>query len=1112
MAYKKINTAENRVEIYFDGKPSAEIRDYLKSNHFRWYPYSKCWYCYKTDHTISVADKALEMVSKKTTCGNTSSKTTYTTFKNNTTTPQSGPKTEEFNNGQSVLFEQDGQIRYGEIFAIITPSMIGIGYYESYKNMWGEYKTVFVNPAQTTILPTTYKRFDHVPSPGSVVEYEDEDSKIKTGIIDRTDSLGNAVIKNFTIDKSGKISKNEIVNVRTGRILEQRYYTSSNDLIHLSIGDKVEFYSILSFGIRKGIVTAIEKTYTFLYVTYKENTPTGSKEVEELTCIENVTKLNKKEKLIERSDFITDEHQRNIEYNESIKKRIKTKDDLFSDSSAVHSRKPLYRHQLAGSLLADKYNKFAFFYDTGTGKTVMALNIVEKKYEQEKINFLIIAPKSIIKTAWVDDATNFYPEIRLLPLYSGFNLHKKNALYKTWITGTAPTITLSNKVVAAHAKLLSETLKFRKRRIFNNKEIDEKLQNLAQHYIINPEMFIQKPEYYIEKYNISGIIMDESAILKNYDSKTSKVMRKICEPMKYVYLLSGKPAPNNEIEFFSQMKIVAPEIFDFSYGTFLSTFCYTSEHKYMLSELSKEIFSEMVSAKSLIVSKKDCLDLPETTDIVRLVELPEDIMADYDELYYECMVLIKGMDDSTVFYSTQSRMAVLMKLRQMASGFFIETKGHRSENRLIVDIHKAKIHEVKSIIEEIPEEQIIIWCQFQHEIELLEKELSKYGTVVTAYGKTKTLEDNIDAFKNGRAKYIIAHPKTLKYGVTFTNCHYTIYYSFSYSAEDYDQSHDRNYRLGQTQPCTYFYIQAEDTIDEIMYNKVMHKLSNAEFFEQLVKDATKHGIDYDSLKGKSDEEIKQAMQEDNSAFSEIQDRIVENSEERDRIYSTKPKAHEKQAQSNYIRTIRVNDNIEPTYAELLKIENSDNFGISAIPEYHPEWYSESLPHTIHYSEGDDINSILAQIPPFSYPAIPDDEFAFLHPHISSGYFRRPTNIMYEEISLIKNNDPERYIKTIENSPTIDIEICDMLRQVFKVLEWLPKDVADTVCLYYGLMDGKPKLYSWFHEATGSFYDANLDYHYDISRYPSSAILDAQELIKRHKYKFFDYEELMKKLV
>ena len=53
--------------------------------------------------------------------------------------------------------------------------------------------------------------------------------------------------------------------------------------------------------------------------------------------------------------------------------------------------------------------------------------------------------------------------------------------------------------------------------------------------------------------------MDESAILKNYNGKTAETMREMASLVKYVYLLSGKPAPNNITEYFSQMKIVDPD-------------------------------------------------------------------------------------------------------------------------------------------------------------------------------------------------------------------------------------------------------------------------------------------------------------------------------------------------------------------------------------------------------------------------------------------------------------------------------------------------------------------------------------------------------------------------
>lgn len=108
-------------------------------------------------------------------------------------------------------------------------------------------------------------------------------------------------------------------------------------------------------------------------------------------------------------------------------------------------------------------------------------------------------------------------------------------------------------------------------------------------------------------------------------------------------------------------------------------------------------------------------------------------------------------------------------------------------------------------------------------------------TVVTAYGETENKNKSINDFKTGSAQYIIAHPNTLKYGVTFTNCSYAIYYSISYSFEEYYQSHDRIYRKGQSRPCTYIFLNAKNTIDEIMFETIMGKKSRAEFREKVLK-------------------------------------------------------------------------------------------------------------------------------------------------------------------------------------------------------------------------------------------------------------------------------------
>ena len=111
----------------------------------------------------------------------------------------------------------------------------------------------------------------------------------------------------------------------------------------------------------------------------------------------------------------------------------------------------------------------------------------------------------------------------------------------SWRSGHSASSWEGDPMFYAHIKLISEAFGLGDLKFDNDMVVDEALKASAQHYIINSELFIREPEKYIEELGITGIIMDESAILKNYCGKTAEVMRTVAEKMKYVYLLSGKP-------------------------------------------------------------------------------------------------------------------------------------------------------------------------------------------------------------------------------------------------------------------------------------------------------------------------------------------------------------------------------------------------------------------------------------------------------------------------------------------------------------------------------------------------------------------------------------------
>ena len=122
-------------------------------------------------------------------------------------------------------------------------------------------------------------------------------------------------------------------------------------------------------------------------------------------------------------------------------------------------------------------------------------------------------------------------------------------------------------------------------------------------------------------------------------------------------------------------------------------------------------------------------------------------------------------------------------------------------------------------MEEIVSKPVIVWCHFTHEIESL---ASKFGGVALT-SNTKNRDSIIRDFKDNKIRLLFTHPKLIGKGLTFTNCTYCIYYSLSFSYEEFKQSQDRIHRIGQTNKCTYVVLQAAGSIEERMYDCVQRK-------------------------------------------------------------------------------------------------------------------------------------------------------------------------------------------------------------------------------------------------------------------------------------------------
>lgn len=501
----------------------------------------------------------------------------------------------------------------------------------------------------------------------------------------------------------------------------------------------------------------------------------------------------------------------------------------------------LMPHQKAGVELAQKYDRFAFFYDTGTGKTVMALEIMMQKQKEKKARFLVVAPKPLIKSAWLDDS-KYFPKMKLLPLSTNMTTEDYARIYDNWQVMDGGQRAFTDE----DGNLIEKIPNKLKEDILND------LYTKANHFIVNIDAIREpkKGNALLRKIKINGLIIDESVIIKNYRSGNARRMRVFAKKMKYVYLLSGKPAPNTTIEYYSQMVIIDPKTFDITYDSFISKYYQEVRiGKYVdKNDKTRATVAKMVGNRSIIIKKEECIQLPEAFHQKREIEIDGETLRFYNDVLRNFITEIVTMEGERLRVKRMSKLGSIMKLREIASGFYLDKDGS----------YKLNPHKVRAVIDLVDEigvqdngrpNKVLIWCTFKYEIKVLEKELKKLGyNVVTAYSESgRALDGNIEAFKHGNADIMIAHPQTLKYGVTFTCCHYCIFSSMSYSYDDYYQAHDRIYRNGQEEVCFFYHLLSERTIDEIIYKCVIEKADKSMLFERLVKSASKHGFSKEDI-------------------------------------------------------------------------------------------------------------------------------------------------------------------------------------------------------------------------------------------------------------------------
>jgi len=331
-------------------------------------------------------------------------------------------------------------------------------------------------------------------------------------------------------------------------------------------------------------------------------------------------------------------------------------------------------------------------------------------------------------------------------------------------------------------------------------------------------------------WNPDLIIADEGHKIKTHNISASKAMHRLGARAQYRLLLTGTPVTNKAIDVFSQYKFLNPAIFGQSFYAFRNRYFEMvgyGNHTPVLKKSMERELTEKMHSIAYRATKAECLDLPETTDIIRKVELEPQAMLLYKNLVKDSYAELSNGEVTITNVLTK-----LLRLSQLTGGFL-----GSDDSTAVEQVSTAKLKVLEDIIDSALEEnkKIVIIARFIPEINaicrMLDKKSVRYSHIT---GSVKNRDEQVAQFQNDpEVPIFVGQIATAGLGITLTAASTMVFYSLDYSMSNFEQTKARIHRAGQRMPCTYIYLTAIGTVDE----KVLKALKNkANLAKTLVDD------------------------------------------------------------------------------------------------------------------------------------------------------------------------------------------------------------------------------------------------------------------------------------
>lgn len=424
------------------------------------------------------------------------------------------------------------------------------------------------------------------------------------------------------------------------------------------------------------------------------------------------------------------------------------------------------------------------YLDMGLGKTVITLTaIADLEYNRFQVSrALVIAPKKVAEATWQREASKWD--------------HLRHLRFST--------------ILGSEAKRIRA------------------LNTPADVWVINRENIPWLVEYCRNAWPFDMVVIDESSSFKNHKAKRFKALTWVRKYILRIVELTGTPAPNGLLDLWAQIYLLdGGQRLGKRITQFRERYFDPDQrgrdmvYSYKPKDGADHVIRQLIGDICVSMKAEDYITLPDCTYDDIPVVLDARAKQAYARLEREMLLQV---DESTI--DAGSAAVLTNKLLQLCNGAVYD------EQRHAVEIHRCKIDAFLETVEALGGQSVLVFYNFQHDLERIEAALSGSGLRV----RRLTGPDEEAAWNNREIDILLAHPASCAYGLNLQQGgNHVIWFGLNWSLELYQQANKRLHRQGQASKVIVHHLVVTGGVDEDVITALNDKCTTQDRLMQALK-------------------------------------------------------------------------------------------------------------------------------------------------------------------------------------------------------------------------------------------------------------------------------------